>query len=50
MFEFAISDGEGTLIDYGVVTWLELLAILRAAPYTCTHICGPALPGCQTGQ
>ena len=51
MFEYAISDGEGTLVDYGVLEcyWINLYAIeVRKAKQS--MIFAPCENGCETGK
>jgi hypothetical protein len=51
MFEYAISAGEGTLLDYGIVNLYKMADImLQAALNRQTILIGPAYLGCQTGK
>lgn len=49
MFEYAASNGEGTLIEYGMTEHPEEIA-LAAKLLVLTLIIGPAAPDCTTGE
>lgn len=50
MFQYAVSDGEGTLIGYGIVSANDLIngALVWAMVYT--FICEPCARDCETGK
>lgn len=51
MAEYAISDGEGTLIDYGIVYSEAILLLTEEALLMGrTSIFGPCSDDCETGQ
>lgn len=52
MFEYAISEGEGTLIDYGVAIDEDLIEIIEDALATesVTMIFAPCHDDCETGR
>ena len=62
MFEYAISCGEGTLLDYGVLEEIEFLWIVTRLDYTDVYvsdqikngnqtvICAPVSWRCETGE
>jgi len=51
MFEYAISDGEGTLIDYGVVDVASIaVTAIIAASKMWAIIIAPCPDDCETGK
>ena len=51
MFEYAISDGEGTLVDYGVLEYDNMTSLWRVVlELRYTYIFAPCEDMCETGK